>query len=137
MSMIGSLAALIALSILFFTVILSLIGSMNLVSVIILTVLFNVAQWLFAPYLIGAMYKTKEVSAAHNPRLHGIVERLSQKIGLRMPKLMIADIPIPKAFAYGSPIAGSRVAVTSGLLRELQEEEVEAVLGHELGHLKN
>ena len=137
MSMIGTLAALIALSTLFFTVILSLMGSMNLVSVIILTVLFNVAQWLFAPYLIGAMYKTKEVSAADNPRLHGIVERLSQKIGLRMPKLMIADIPIPNAFAYGSPIAGSRVAVTSGLLRELQEEEVEAVLGHELGHLKN
>ena len=137
MSMIGTLAALIALSTLFFTVTLSLIGSMNLVSVIILTVLFNVAQWLFAPYLIGAMYKTKEVSEADNPRLHGIVERLSQKIGLRMPKLMIADIPIPNAFAYGSPIAGSRVAVTSGLLRELQEEEVEAVLGHELGHLKN
>jgi len=137
MSMIGTLAALIALSTFFFTVILSLMGSVNLVSVIILTVLFNFAQWLFAPYLIGAMYKTKEVSAADNPRLHGIVERLSQKIGLRMPKLMIADIPIPNAFAYGSPIAGSRVAVTSGLLRELQEEEVEAVLGHELGHLKN
>jgi heat shock protein HtpX len=50
---------------------------------------------------------------------------------------MIADIPIPNAFAYSSPIAGSRVAVTKGLLKSLDEEEIEAVVGHELGHLKH
>ncbi len=50
---------------------------------------------------------------------------------------MIADMPLPNTFAYGSPIAGSRVAVTTGLLKELEDEEVEAVLGHELGHLKH
>jgi heat shock protein HtpX len=50
---------------------------------------------------------------------------------------MLAQIPIPNAFAYGSPIAGNRVAVTKGLLKALEYEEVEAVIGHELGHLKH
>ena len=50
---------------------------------------------------------------------------------------MLARIPIPNAFAYGSPIAGTRVAVTEGLMKTLEEEEVEAVIGHELGHLKH
>lgn len=50
---------------------------------------------------------------------------------------MIAGISIPNAFAYSSPIAGSRVAVTKGLLKSLDEEEIEAVVGHELGHLKH
>ena len=51
--------------------------------------------------------------------------------------MMISNIPIPNAFAYGSPIAGTRIAVTSGLLRTLETEEVEAVVGHELGHIKH
>jgi heat shock protein HtpX len=50
---------------------------------------------------------------------------------------MLAQIPIPNAFAYGSPIAGTRVAVTSGLLKTLDEGEVQAVVGHELGHLRH
>jgi heat shock protein HtpX len=56
---------------------------------------------------------------------------------MKKPKVMKAKIPIPTAFAYGSPIAGSRVAVTTGLLETLETEEVEAVIGHELGHLKH
>jgi len=66
-----------------------------------------------------------------------MVERLSKKSGIKMPRVMKANIPIPNAFAYSSPIAGSRVAVTNGLLETLEPEEVEAVIGHELGHLKH
>jgi heat shock protein HtpX len=83
------------------------------------------------------MYRVKEVSRSENPRLYAMVERLSRKSGLKMPKVMIAHIPVPNAFAYGSPIAGTRVAVTSELLKTLEDEEVEAVIGHELGHLKH
>jgi heat shock protein HtpX len=50
---------------------------------------------------------------------------------------MLSQIPLPNAFAYGSPLTGSRVAVTDGLLKSLDDGEVEAVLGHELGHLKH
>jgi heat shock protein HtpX len=66
-----------------------------------------------------------------------MVENLSEKSKISKPKLMLAQIPIPNAFAYGSPLTGNRVAVTQGLLKSLDESEVEAVLGHELGHLRH
>jgi heat shock protein HtpX len=103
----------------------------------IFVVVFNIAQWLLAPYLIDAMYRVKEAKPSEHPELHSMVERLSQKSGIKKPRVMIANIPVPNAFAYSSPIAGSRVAVTSQLLNTLEGEEVEAVLGHELGHLKH
>ncbi|MEM3579994.1 MAG: zinc metalloprotease HtpX [Candidatus Bathyarchaeia archaeon] len=136
-SMIGTLALIIGLSTLVFTLILSLIGIPNLLILGVLVVAFNVGQWLISPYIIDALYRTREIHESENPKLHQIVENLSRKSGLKKPKLMLAQIPIPNAFAYGSPIAGNRVAVTSGLLKTLDEGEVEAVLGHELGHLKH
>jgi len=135
-SVIGTLAVIIGLSTLFFTVILSLAG-VSLMILPFIVVVFNVIQWLIAPYLIDALYRVKEVKKSEDPELHGMVERLSKKSGIRMPRVMKANIPIPNAFAYGSPIAGSRVAVTNGLLETLEREEVEAVIGHELGHLKH
>jgi len=135
--MAGTLAIIISLSTLFFTIILSLIGTFSLLNMAFFVVAFNILQWLIAPYLINAMYRVREVSESEEPSLHGMIRRLSSKLGLKMPKVMIANIPIPNAFAYGSPIAGTRVAVTTGLLKELEDEEVEAVIGHELGHVKH
>jgi heat shock protein HtpX len=135
-SLIGTLALIIGLSTLFFTVIMALAG-VNLMLLPFLVVIFNIIQWLIAPYLIDAMYRVKEVKASEDPALHEIVERLSKKSRIKKPRLMKAKMPIPNAFAYGSPIAGSRVAVTTGLLETLETEEVEAVIGHELGHLKH
>ena len=67
-----------------------------------------------------------------------MLERLSARLGFsRPPKLKIVDMNMPNAFAYGSPITGSYVAVTRGLLRTASPEEIEAVLGHELGHHKH
>ena len=102
-----------------------------------MVIVSNLAQWLFAPQMINSMYKVKEITKTEDSQIHDTVERLSKRIGLKMPKVMMANMPIPNAFAYGSPIGGNRVAVTKGLLKNLQPEEVEAVLGHELGHLKN
>jgi len=136
-SMIGTLAAIIGLSTLFFTVILSLVSSLSLLTLGVLVVAFNIFQWLISPYIIDALYSAREISEHENPKLHAMVESLSRKSGIEKPRLMLAQIPIPNAFAYGSPIAGNRVAVTKGLLKTLEYEEVEAVLGHELGHLKH
>jgi heat shock protein HtpX len=136
LSILGTLAVIFGLSTLFFTVLLSLMG-VSLIVLPFFVIVFNIGQWLIAPYIIDAMYRVKEVSKSENPRLHAMVERLSQKSGIKKPRVMIANIPVPNAFAYGSPIAGSRVAVTSELLKTLEEEEVEAVIGHELGHLKH
>jgi heat shock protein HtpX len=106
-------------------------------TLVIFVVAFNIIQWLISPYLIGAIYRVKQVSKSEEPKLVEMVENLAQKSGIKTPKVMIARIPLPNAFAYSSPIAGSRVAVTEGLLKTLDSEEVEAVVGHELGHLKH
>jgi len=136
-SIFGTLAVIIGLSTLFFTFLLSFTGVFNYLTLILFVVLFNFVQWLFAPYLIDALYHVREISRSDNPELYGTVEQLSLKSGVKTPKIMIAQIPLPNAFAYGSPIAGGRVAVTTGLLKTLESEEVEAVIGHELGHLKH
>lgn len=137
LTMLGTLALIIGFSTLVLAVILSLLGALNLFTLITFVLVINVIQWLFAPKMINAMYRVREVSESENPRLYNTVKNLSSKLGLKMPKVVIANLPIPNAFAYGSPLTGNMVAVTSGLLKELEAEEVEAVLGHELGHLKH
>jgi len=136
-SMIGTLAIIIGLSTLFFTAILHLTVGFNIIWLIIFIIGFNILQWLIAPYLIDAIYRVRPISQSENPELCAKVEQLSQRSGIKTPKLMLARIPIPNAFAYSSPITGTRVAVTEGLMKTLESEEVEAVIGHELGHLKH
>jgi heat shock protein HtpX len=135
--MAGTLAVIFGLSTLVFTVIMSLAGVSDLLTLAIVVVSFNIIQWLISPYLVGAIYRVRELPANENPQLHQMVETLSKKSKISKPKLMLAQIPIPNAFAYGSPLTGNRVAVTKGLLDSLNEGEVEAVIGHELGHLKH
>lgn len=137
MSMIATLAMIIGLSTLVFTVVLLLFSSLTLITLGILVVAFNIGQWLLSPYLIDALYHTRPLASNENPQLHQAVEEISKKSGINPPKLMLAQVPIPNAFAYGSPIAGNRVAVTDGILKTLNPGEIEAVLGHELGHLKH
>jgi heat shock protein HtpX len=135
--MAGTLAIIIGLSTLFFTVILTLTGDFDLLTIGILVVVFNVIMWLISPYLIDAMYRVRPIPATEQPQLHEVVANLSEKCHISTPRLMLAQIPMPNAFAYGSPIAGTRIAVTSGLLTTLNDGEVAAVLGHELGHLRH
>jgi len=136
--MAGTLAIIFGLSTLIFAVILTVAGiNFDLLTIGVLVVGLNIAQWLLAPYLIGLIYKVRELKQNEKPELHQIVNDLSRKSGIAIPKLMLAQIPLPNAFAYGSPLSGTRVAVTQGLLDSLDNGEVEAVLGHELGHLKH
>jgi heat shock protein HtpX len=140
--MAGTLALIVGLSTLFFTIILSLTGAFDsgYSGFLILGILvagFNVVQWLISPYIIDALYHVRAMSATEEPKLHEVVEDLSKKSNISKPRLMLAQIPIPNAFAYGSPIAGTRIAVTSGLLKTLDDGEVSAVVGHELGHLRH
>jgi len=134
--MIGTVALIIGLSTLFFTVIMAVAG-VSLLLMPFIVIAFNIVQWLIAPYLIDAMYRVKEVKPQEDPALHEMVDRLSKKSRIKKPKLMKAKMAIPNAFAYSSPLTGSKVAVTTGLLETLDADEVEAVIGHELGHLKH
>ena len=137
-SMAGTLAIIFGLTTLVFVIILTWAGiGFDLLTIGVLVVIINIAQWLLSPYLVGAIYKVRALPENENPQLHQMVGDLSRKSGISKPKLMLSQIPLPNAFAYGSPLTGSRVAVTQGLLKSLDNGEVEAVLGHELGHLKH
>ncbi|MCX8150801.1 MAG: zinc metalloprotease HtpX [Candidatus Bathyarchaeota archaeon] len=137
LSMVATLAVIFGLSTLVFSIILTLAGVFDLVTIAILVVAFNLVQWLFSPYLVDAIYRVKEIKQSENPLLHKIVNDLSKKSGIHTPKIMLSKLSLPNAFAYGSPISGNRIAVTEGLLKTLNEGEVAAVIGHELGHLKH
>jgi heat shock protein HtpX len=135
--MLGTLAFIIGISTLGFLIILSLVGSLNIYSLVSMVALFNIVQWLVAPYLVNSVYQVKELDEPDNPILFAKVNQLSQKSGIKTPKLMISNLSVPNAFAYGSPLTGSHVALTRGLLNELEQDEINAVIGHELGHLKH
>ncbi len=140
-SMIGTFAVVTALATLIFVAVTSYLGMSGLgfAGILGFVVFFHVIQWLIGPYLIGAVYRAREIDpSGQYGWLHGSVDRLTSASGLgSKPKIMLAQIGIPNAFAYGSPLSGPRVAVTQGLVQALPQEEVEAVIGHELGHLKH
>ncbi|RDD52948.1 MAG: hypothetical protein BA066_07020, partial [Candidatus Korarchaeota archaeon NZ13-K] len=134
LDMLLTLSLIIAVSTFVFTL---LLGSIGLVGGVILALAFNAFMWMISPYLLIGMYRLREIRRSEIPWLHDAAEFLARKSGLKTPKLYLAPINVPNAFAFGSPIFGYGVAVTEGLLRTLSEEEVEAVLGHEIGHIKH
>jgi len=137
LNMIATMMLVIAITTGFLAIILSLMG-VSLVMLLPVVLLWNLIQWLIGPYLIDYMYRVRPLNEGELPWLEQSVRRLVEKSGLKQaPRIMVSDIPLPNAFAYGSPLTGPRVAVTRGLLNSLNESEVEAVIGHELGHLKH
>jgi heat shock protein HtpX len=83
------------------------------------------------------MYRAQPVTREELPRAYEIVERLTQKIGLPMPKIYVIPTESPNAFATGRNPKHASVAVTHGILGLLSDEELEGVLAHELGHVNN
>lgn len=94
------------------------------------------AYW-FSDKVVLAMYGAKEVTEAQAPGLYRIVRGLAQRAGLPMPKVYLIESEVPNAFATGRTPERGAVAVTRGLLRLLDEEELKGVIGHELTHIKN
>jgi len=100
---------------------------------------FTIIQWLFGPALIKAVYHLTEVKP--DDPTYGWVYNLVQEVALynriNTPKVYIANVPFPNAFAFESPIYGKNMAITLPLLKMLTPDEVKAVIGHEIGHLKH
>jgi heat shock protein HtpX len=90
-----------------------------------------------ADKMVLRMHNAREVDAASAPEFHGIVKVLAARAGLPMPRVYIIDTDAPNAFATGRNPENAAVAATSGLLRMLSRDEVEAVMAHELGHVQN
>ena len=95
------------------------------------------AQWYFSDKIVLWTSGAKIISREEYPKLHEIVERLSTKNGLPKPKVAMVNSKVPNAFATGKSPKSSLVAVTTGLLELLDDGELEAVIGHELTHVRS
>lgn len=95
------------------------------------------AQWYFSDKIVLWTSGAKIVSKEQYPRLHNIVENLASKIGIPRPRVAVVNSTVPNAFATGKSQNSSLVAVTSGILDLLDDGELEAVIGHELTHVRN
>ncbi len=98
---------------------------------------FLFMQFYFSDKLVLWSTGAKIVGESEAPELYEIVRRLCQEASLPMPRIAIVDSPVPNAFATGRSPKSAVVAVTTGLLRTLNRDEIEAVLGHEISHVKN
>lgn len=99
--------------------------------------LMNFVSYFFSDKIALAMYRAQPVTRDQLPRVYQVVERLSAKIGIPMPKIFVIPTDSPNAFATGRNPKHASVAVTEGILKLLDDEELEGVLAHELGHVRN
>ncbi len=99
--------------------------------------LFSIGQWFFSDRLTLWSMGAEEVSKERYPQLHATVERLSQQADLPKPTVAVTDQSVPNAFATGRSKSNAVVCVTDGLMRTLNQDELEGVLAHELAHVKN
>ncbi len=97
----------------------------------------NFVAYFFSDKIALATYRAQPVTREQLPRVYSVVERITQKIGLPMPKIYVIPTESPNAFATGRNPAHASVAVTHGILGLLNDEELEGVLAHELGHVNN
>ncbi|HTR65436.1 MAG TPA: zinc metalloprotease HtpX [Terriglobales bacterium] len=102
-----------------------------------IAVVMNFVSYFFSDKLALAMYRARPVTREELPRAYQIVERLTQRVGLPMPKIYVIPTDSPNAFATGRNPSHASVAVTQGILNLLTDEELEGVLAHELGHVRN
>lgn len=142
LGMFGSIALIVGVGSLVLMAILTyLFGGFGIdimIMALAIVVMFNILQWLFAPHIIDAIYKVRPADPYREGWLINIVERIARISGLKkVPKVMIAEINVPNAFAYGSPLTGPRVAVTRRAIEILNRDELEAVIAHEIGHVKH
>ena len=105
--------------------------------VVVVAALYALFQYFIASGQALAMSGAREIQKADNPRLYRIVENLSITTGTPMPKVYIVDDPAPNAFATGRDPQHAIVAATTGLLAIMDDAELEGVMAHELGHVRN
>ncbi len=104
---------------------------------LILSVGMNFFGYWFSDTMVLKSYNAREVSAGDAPQLYNLVETLANKAGLPMPRVYVIESDVPNAFATGRNPSHAAVAVTTGIMRALDYNELSGVLGHELSHVKH
>jgi heat shock protein HtpX len=99
--------------------------------------LFWLIQWLISPYLVARNSFEITEDDPYYGRVYEMVKRIAIASGIKPPRVFIVNAPYPNAFAYGNYVTGKRIGITSPLLNILSEEELAAVIGHEVGHIKH
>lgn len=112
-------------------------GIANFYLYLVLSIGLMVLQYMIGPRIVEWSMRVRYVSDRDYPRLHEMINELSQKANIPKPRVGLAQISIPNAFAFGRSLSDGRVCVTEGIMRLLNENELRAVLGHEISHLKN
>jgi len=112
-------------------------GSQGLLLALVFGSLFNFVMYFFSDSLVLRMYGAQVVGRDQAPELYAMVDRLRQRAGLPMPKVAVAPHEQPNAFATGRDPEHAVVAVTTGILKYMPQDELEGVLAHELAHVKN
>ncbi len=97
----------------------------------------NFFSYWYSDKIVLKMYRAQEISMQQAPEIYGIVRELAQRAGLPMPKVYVIPQEAPNAFAARRNPDHAVVAVTEGLIRIMNREEITGVLAHELGHVKN
>jgi heat shock protein HtpX len=112
-------------------------GSQGLVLALVLGSAFNFIMYFFSDRMVLRMYGAQVVTEAQAPELYRMVDRLRQRAGLPMPVVAVAPHEQPNAFATGRNPDHAVVAVTTGILKYVPQDELEGVIAHELAHIKN
>jgi heat shock protein HtpX len=115
-----------------------LYGNRNIAYFVLgIAAIYALIQYFIASKLLVAMTGAREIEKRDNPRFYRIVENLAITIGFQTPKVYIIDDPAPNAFATGRDPKHAIVAATTGLLDIMDDQELEAVMAHEMGHVQN
>ena len=112
-------------------------GRNGMLLAVLFSVALNFSSYFFSDKIALSIYRAQPATREQLPRAYAVVERLTAKQGLPMPRIYVIPNESPNAFATGRNPQHASVAVTNGILRLLDDEELEGVLAHELGHVKN
>ena len=103
----------------------------------IMSIVVVFAQYMLGPSMVERVMHVRYVSPQEAPNLHAMIDELAMNAGIPKPKVGVAETTIPNAFAFGRTKKDGRVCVTRGILNILDEEELKAVLGHEISHIRH
>ena len=112
-------------------------GQRGMLMALIFAAIMNFVSYFFSDKIALAMYRAQPITRDDLPRVYNIVERLAQKVGLPTPKVYLIPTDSPNAFATGRNPNHASVAVTQGIIGLLTDDELEGVIAHELGHVRN